>query len=40
MGDDPLDIISGGSAIINDQQGNVDAIPFNFENTDFGTALW
>lgn len=40
MGDDPLDVISGGSAIINDQQSNVDATPLNFETTDLGPALW
>jgi hypothetical protein len=40
MGDDPLDVISGGSAVIKDQVGNQDATPLNFESTDYDVSLW
>jgi hypothetical protein len=39
MGENPDDIISGSSAVINDAQGNENLIPFNFENIDFETGL-
>ncbi len=40
MGDYAADVISGGSAVINDQLGNQNATPVNFESTDWDYNLW